>query len=631
MNAINNLLSTEIIQTLGWTLLHSVWQGVLILSLSVLVLNFIPSRLSHLRYVVALASLTTLLIASTATFFILNSKTGTAGNIAFTFSANAVRPEVVVPVNPTFLQQIQTVLQNNMLYIVWGWIVGSLLFSLRVVGGSFYLSLIQRDSLDFKNEWPDRLKELSHQLGINSVVRLAESARIQAPLVLGYIKPIILLPAGMIAGLSTQQVEMVLVHELMHIKRHDYLVNVLQIIVESLFFFNPFVWMLSENIRKEREHCCDDAVIQHQGNAFVYAATLARLEEVRLTKVTMGVAFAENKNQLLNRIRRLMEKSVKNHSARERLIPVILVVVGLVCASWLTIGVRYQEKNKSAMRQEIKADTTKRKHEKTERSASYSRTKVTTLDEHGEPYEQITEEFEGDEALRPMMAMAAVPAFEFDIPAVPMVAEFNMPPMPSFSFSMDTIPFPANPAFAPGNWQVFQQEFEKKFKEQFGDFYKKNQHELNEMLEEIQHNMNENFNDEWAANLQAQVAAQEKMAHDQFDHVKFQEEAFAKHEEAMHKFEQDMKRWEEENAIHMRELDQKMKAMEDNMKRFEKALQEQLVKDGYLKANEKIHHMKWDDEGTIEINGKTIKDSDRKKYDELHRKYLGEGSVSRSE
>ena len=89
-------------------------------------------------------------------------------------------------------------------------------------------------------------------------------------------------------------------------------------------------------MKREREHCCDDAVVQLHGSANEYAQALATLEELRLSKVGLALSLAENKNQLLNRIKRLMEKSVKNYSSRERIIPALLLVIGLICASWIS-------------------------------------------------------------------------------------------------------------------------------------------------------------------------------------------------------------------------------------------------------------------------------------------------------
>src|SRR5690606_8513761 len=103
--------------------------------------------------------------------------------------------------------------------------------------------------------------------------------------------------------------------------RHDYIINLFQSLLETIFFFNPFVWMISSAIRREREFCCDDEVVRRNGSPLTYAKALAQLEEIRHSKPVFALSLAENKNQLLNRIKRIMEKSAKNYSGRERIIP----------------------------------------------------------------------------------------------------------------------------------------------------------------------------------------------------------------------------------------------------------------------------------------------------------------------
>src|SRR5204862_7511696 len=107
------------------------------------------------------------------------------------------------------------------------------------------------------NDWSNIVQQLARQLHIDRVIPLAQSAHINAPLVIGYIKPVIMIPVGMFSGLSPEQIETIFIHELAHIKRHDYFINVLQSIIEALFFFNPFIWIVSNIIRREREYCCD--------------------------------------------------------------------------------------------------------------------------------------------------------------------------------------------------------------------------------------------------------------------------------------------------------------------------------------------------------------------------------------
>jgi beta-lactamase regulating signal transducer with metallopeptidase domain len=205
-----------------------------------------------------------------------------------------------------------------------------------------------------------------------------------------------------VSGLTTQQVEAIFIHELTHIKREDYLLNLIQSITEAIYFFNPFVWIISSIIRREREHCCDDAVIRSGGNAIAYVRALAHLEEHRMTQTTLALSAIGTKNQLLNRIKRIMEKSVAKNSIRERLIPAMLLIIGIVCASWVTISTKDKVQSSHNLSNLVESDTTIKK--KNMRSATYSRKRVVSTSPDGTPHEEIAEDFAGDEELRSMVA-----------------------------------------------------------------------------------------------------------------------------------------------------------------------------------------------------------------------------------
>src|SRR5207248_10168500 len=133
---------------------------------------------------------------------------------------------------------------------------------------------------------------------------LLESALAEVPVVMGHLRPVILMPVGLFAGLSVDQVEAILLHELAHIRRHDYPINLLQIFVEGLAFYHPAVWWISGVIRAERENCCDDLVVATTGDAHEYAVALAALEQNRWA--TRETALAANGGTLVKRIRRML-------------------------------------------------------------------------------------------------------------------------------------------------------------------------------------------------------------------------------------------------------------------------------------------------------------------------------------
>jgi GWxTD domain-containing protein len=155
--------------------------------------------------------------------------------------------------------------------------------------------------------WQQRLTRLSAQLRVSRPVLLLESCLADTPLVMGHFRPLILMPVGLFTGLSAEQVESILLHELAHLRRHDFLVNALQNLVEALLFYNPAVWWISRVIRAEREKCCDDVVVAMSGDAHVYASALAALEQNRWSG--QEPAVAAKGGSLMKRIRRLLYPS----------------------------------------------------------------------------------------------------------------------------------------------------------------------------------------------------------------------------------------------------------------------------------------------------------------------------------
>src|SRR5690606_29204229 len=186
--------------------------------------------------------------------------------------------------------------------------LGFLFLTSRLVMGLKQVSVLRKEATIIDGRWAIRIRELSAQLGILRFVTLAESSRITSPIVIGVLKPMILVPTGMLTGLSTEQLETIFLHELAHIRRYDYLANVVQSLMECIFFFNPFMWMLSGIVRREREYCCDDFVLKHHSSRRAYARALTRLAEIRLARQALGVALGDDKHELLNRIKRIMER-----------------------------------------------------------------------------------------------------------------------------------------------------------------------------------------------------------------------------------------------------------------------------------------------------------------------------------
>jgi beta-lactamase regulating signal transducer with metallopeptidase domain len=210
------------------------------------------------------------------------------------------------------------------------WFCGVLVSSCKLVRGFWWVNAISRKQVEpVSPELLERLKEMRGRLSISRPVRLLRSAMVEVPTVVGWLRPVILLPGSSLVGLTPYQMEAILVHELAHIRRFDYVVNACQCLVETLMFYHPVVWWVSRCVREEREHCCDDLVVKVCGNRVAYARALASLEEKRGEMPQL--AFAASGGSLLNRVRRLLGVAGAEESMGLRQIGgLALLGVGLV-------------------------------------------------------------------------------------------------------------------------------------------------------------------------------------------------------------------------------------------------------------------------------------------------------------
>jgi len=292
-------LSPHAMQSLGWTLLHFLWQGTALAALAAAATAM--CRRAAMRYVILLAVLALMLCAPVATFFFYQNQHATlsAGpwpRIASQGPTIAAASSVgVIP------RSIATHASLDPLpWLVEGWLIGVAVFSLRFAGGFILLERKRRNhSSDVDSSVMQVCRELQDRLGIRRAIRFCECAWLQAPAVVGWFRPIVFLPVTALTGLSEEQLRSVIAHELAHIRRFDAFVNVFQVCVETLLFYHPAVWWLNKRIRAEREHCCDDMAVAICGNAVEYARALTLMEECRTAP---GFAMAANRGSLTERI-----------------------------------------------------------------------------------------------------------------------------------------------------------------------------------------------------------------------------------------------------------------------------------------------------------------------------------------
>ncbi len=612
MNTIFEFFNSLWLHALGYTLIHSVWQGCAVLAVLLIILRITPTKLSNARYVIASIGLIMILALSVGTFFYVYSPTNNLSSLkeaALTDPPTQTFTYETMTAIGYYFEGVKSFIHSNIPIFLIIWILGACVFCLRIVTGLVYVGQIRDNSYLIQGEWSERVQQLARQLQIRRWISLAESTHIQAPIVVGYLKPMILIPIGMCTNFSTEQLETIFLHELMHIRRKDYLINLIQSFTEAIFFFNPVVWIISGIMRREREHCCDDAVVEVHGNVRAFAHALASLEEVRLSKPELSISLAENKNQLLNRIKRLMEKSVKNYSGRERILPALLLVIGLICASWISIQTGKKEVAfVSVDNKTIVSDTTKKvKKHKTSKKAADAQKETSSLQKDKTTDTDVVEKSEDERSVLPA---PPVHDFHFHMPPLPDV-EAMLPPVPDINMMLRDFDLPEMAWRSGEDWEEFGKEFEEKFKAKFGDFYQANEKDIQQIIDDVQQKVDSGFQGDWGKKMQDLAFKQQEWART--------------HNEEWDKNSEDhQKRWEEQHKEfeknHER-FERKMKAFEENTKRFEEELRTELIKDGYLTEDEKLTNMHWNN-GSIEINGKKIKASDEKKYNELHNRFF---------
>jgi beta-lactamase regulating signal transducer with metallopeptidase domain len=187
------------------------------------------------------------------------------------------------------------------------WLCGVAAFSAVQLAGWLEIHRRRRRGARLAEELRAVVPRLCRSLGIRRPVALLESAAVAVPAVIGWLRPVVLVPASALAGLTPQQLELILAHELAHVRRNDYLVNLVQAVVETLLFYHPAAWWMSRQVRREREHCCDDLAVAVAGNRLEYARALAVLEELRAAPLRLApAATGPAHGVLLSRIRRLL-------------------------------------------------------------------------------------------------------------------------------------------------------------------------------------------------------------------------------------------------------------------------------------------------------------------------------------
>jgi beta-lactamase regulating signal transducer with metallopeptidase domain len=286
---------------IGWTLLHTLWQGAAVWAAAAILLRSTSQMSAQARYLIACGSMAAMVLLAICTYALLDGAS---------FPAPKEAAAVLYAPAPTGSTGMGW-LVSSIPWLSVGWMLGVIFFSIRLLGGWWWIFYgIKRGAAPAPSEWQWRADAISKLMGLGKKVRLMVSANVMVPLAVGWIKPAVLLPASALMSLSPEALEAIIVHELAHIRRHDFIVNFVQSIVEALFFYHPAAWWLSSQMRELREHCCDDAAVRLCGSSVSYASALVSLETLRAdASVPPQPALAANGACLMKRIQRLLNVS----------------------------------------------------------------------------------------------------------------------------------------------------------------------------------------------------------------------------------------------------------------------------------------------------------------------------------
>ncbi|MCK7554802.1 M56 family metallopeptidase [Chitinophaga sedimenti] len=349
------LLHHEVIRAIGWTLIHSLWQGFALAILAGLIVLFTRSARPALRYNLFTGLLCVFLIGTVITFFCVLEKPaplpGTDGvtqTIWVLKAGESVQQEYIAQATYTaWMERFVAYFDEHAPLLVTGWFivfVGKLLW---LFSSLVYLQRVRRyNTLVPAAEWVDKVTELAGRLGLSVKVKLMESTMVKVPSVVGVLKPVILVPAGLLAGMPPNQVEAVLLHELAHIRRRDFLVNLLQHFAETIFFFNPALLWLSALIREEREHCCDDmAITVMQSKSGYVRAIVSFMEYNTDARQKYAMAFPGKKGQMLDRVKRIVHNNNKTLNMAEK--SFLLICISIIGAAGFAFSQQAKQKTAS--------------------------------------------------------------------------------------------------------------------------------------------------------------------------------------------------------------------------------------------------------------------------------------------
>jgi bla regulator protein blaR1 len=328
-------MSREIIEALAWALIHFTWQGALVGLAAALACETMRAARPSSRYGVLVLALAVMAATPVVTTLYLLSAPAVTVVPAPGEPLEALAAVTTPPAAPASIAAALPSPPSGAgwlaaLVACWSGIAAFL--SLRSFGGWLKVQRLAHRDVGPASSLVERIAtDLRFRLGIDRAVRVVHSSVAEVPGVVGWMKPVILLPVSLATALTPEQIEQILAHELAHVRRHDYLVNLFQTAVENILFYHPAVWWISRRVRVERENCCDDLAVATCGDPIAYARTLARLETMR--GAAPALLPAASGGALLSRVRRLLGQDATRRTVPAwfgAVVPLAIVALALV-------------------------------------------------------------------------------------------------------------------------------------------------------------------------------------------------------------------------------------------------------------------------------------------------------------
>lgn len=332
--------SYSLLQALAWSLIHALWQLSLLFVVYRMVLPWYKNDAAK-RHWIGLGTLLVQCIWSTLTLvyqYQHTQATSTTSRISGEGLPHVAMSTTAIWKTATqdsaWTDAVQYWCIQHLDYLVYAWFSGVLFLVVRLMGGYYYVQRLRWKHTQWADDATQQVFDtLLDRLEIPYQVLLRISSKIDTPMTIGFLQPIVLMPFGLLSGLSEQELRAILAHELAHIKRYDYLINLIQSFIEIVFFYHPLVWVISDAVRDDRENACDDwalAVCQHKLHL---AKALTLVEHFKLQSSTsLAMSFSGNKAKLLSRVQRILGLKTQQSNSPVGIIAACVCVLLALCS-----------------------------------------------------------------------------------------------------------------------------------------------------------------------------------------------------------------------------------------------------------------------------------------------------------